>query len=193
MRYRLTDWISLGASYGLMNEQGRVLGMETGGALSLGEIAQTHLAGAHFRARLSEQATVALFGQVAHTSSSLGEASLFSEVDGWRSSKFGLSLEWQSLLAEKDLIRLTVARPWTLDSGKVSARVPVGRELDGTVNHENRNVSLAGSEIPLELSVGYLNHGGQLSYGAGLTMFTDDLRARTTPEVAVTTAFQWRF
>jgi hypothetical protein len=193
LRYQLKDWIALGASYGLLHEQGRVLGMDTGGALSLGEAAQTHLVGANIRARLSEQATVALFGQVAHTSSSLDEASLFSEVDGWRSSKFGLSFEWQSLLASSDMVRLTVARPWTLDSGKVSARVPVGRELDGTVNYENRKVSIAGAEFPLELSFGYLNRAGRLSYGAGLTMFTDDVAARTMPEVAVTTAFQWRF
>jgi hypothetical protein len=69
----------------------------------------------------------------------------------------------------------------------------VGRELDGTVNYENRKVSIAGAEFPLELSFGYLNRAGRLSYGAGLTMFTDDVAARTMPEVAVTTAFQWRF
>jgi hypothetical protein len=193
LRYRFDDWISLGASYGMLYEEGRVLGMETSGGLALGQSALTQLFGASIRAQLTQTVSLTVFAESSLTSSALDDSSLFSEVENWRASKLGLSLEWQSLMAAKDTFRLTAAKPWTLDSAKVSARVPVGRELDGTVNYEHRTASVAGADYPLELSLSYQNRLNRLSYGAGLTMFSQDLRAELVTELAVTGALQWKF
>lgn len=193
LHYQLSDAISVSASYGLLQEEGRVLGIESDGALSLGDSAQTQLVGASIRARLSDRAALALFGEVSQTTSDLDQTSLFSEVEGWRGSKFGVSLEWSELFSSNDVVRLALARPWTIDSGTLSGEVPVGRELDGTVVYESRKVSLAGSEVPAELSLAYQNRNEAFSYGAGLTMFSGDVRSFADPEVAVTAGFQWAF
>lgn len=193
LRYRFDDWVSLGASYGMLYEEGRVLGMETGGGLALGRSALTQLFGASIRAQVAQTVSLAVFAEGSLTSSSLDRSSLFSGVEGWRGSKMGLSLEWRSLLDAEDTFRLTAAKPWTLDSAKVSARVPVGRELDGTVNYQHRTASVAVDDAPVELSVDYQNRLDRLSYGAGLTMFSQDLRAELVTELAVTGALQWKF
>jgi hypothetical protein len=193
LRYRFDDLVSVGVSYGMLYEEGRVLGMKSGGGLALGQSALTQLFGASIRARLAQTVSLAVFAEGSLTSSALDDSSVFSEVENWRASKLGLSLEWQSLLAAEDTFRLTAAKPWTLDNAKVSARVPVGRELDGTVSYEHRTASVAGAEYPLEFSLGYQNRLGRLSYGAGLTMFSQDLRAELVTELAVTGALQWKF
>jgi hypothetical protein len=153
VRYQFDDRISLGASYGMLYEEGRVLGIETSGGLALGQSALTQLFGASIRAQLAQTVSLTVFAESSLTSSALDDSSLFSEVENWRASKLGLSLEWQSLLAAKDTFRLTAAKPWTLDSAKLSARVPVGRELDGTVNYERRTASVAGADYPLDAAV----------------------------------------
>lgn len=193
LRYRLGDGVSVGASYGVLYEEGQVLGMQTNGGLGLGQSALTQLIGASVRTQLAQTVSLAVFAEGSLTSSASDDPSLFSAVEGWRGSKMGLSLEWQSLLALADTFRLTAAKPWTLDSATVSARVPVSRELDGTVNYEQRTASLAGADYPMELSLAYHNRLNRLSYGAGLTMFSQDLRADLVTELAVAGSLQWKF
>lgn len=193
LNYRLTDSISLGASYGLLHEQGRLLGAQAAGALSLGEAGVTQLVGASLRAQITDKAAMAILAEASRTSSWGDRQSVFSGADDWWGSKFGVSLEYQSLLSASDVTRLVVARPWRLDSGTLSARVPVGRELDGTVNFEDRTVSLADGGFPLEMSLAYQNRIWALSYGGAVTMSGDDIARGKVAELAVTGGLHWRF
>lgn len=192
LNYRLSEAISLGASYGLFHEQGRLLGAQARGALSLGK-AVTQLMGATLRAQITDNVAMAVVAEASLTASWGDRRSVFSGADGWWGSKLGVSLEYQSLFSTNDVTRLVVARPWRLDSGTLSARVPVGRELDGTVNFEDRTVSLADGELPLEATLAYQNRIGALSFGAAVTMAGEDVAAGKLAELAVTGGVHWQF
>ena len=120
-------------------------------------------------------------------------ASLFSTPKQWRSSKFGLSVNLERLLADTDSIRLIAARPWQIDRGQLDVRVPVGREFDGTANYDARTLSLANRTQGLELTVQYRYSGAGLAYGLDVSFTDHDLNLNDEPELRASGALAYRF
>ena len=79
------------------------------------------------------------------------------------------------------------------DSGSLGIHLPVGRELDGTVNYDDRIVSMAQDHAPWEMRLGYLRGNNALSYGGELRMLDRTLVDQTVREVSLAAALRWSF
>jgi hypothetical protein len=190
--YRLLYGLSAGVSYGVLQEQGQLLGMQAGGAFGMGD-GVTYIGGIHANAQLTENASLSIFAEQSSTGSSSHNGQIFSIADRWSGSKYGLSLSDRDPFGIDGLVQLKLVRPWQIDRGSLAVRLPVGRELDGTVDYENRIVSVATDQMPWELHASYLRGGNMFSYGAELTMLSHTIVNQTAPEVRVAAAFRWAF
>jgi hypothetical protein len=84
-------------------------------------------------------------------------------------------------------------RPWQIDNGSLQIHLPVGRELDGTVDYQDRTVSVAPGGTPLELDLAYLTGSNTLKYGAEMRMLDSSVMNRGAPEVSLAAALHWSF
>jgi hypothetical protein len=189
--YRLFDGVSAGASFGVFSEHDQTLGMHTSGAFTLGD-GVTYIGGANLSADLGPDTTMQAFAEHSTTASYGGGSSIFAS-DGWSGSKYGLSLTQSGLFGVSGNFRLTLVRPWQIDAGSLLVHLPVGRELDGTVDYENRNVSLSNGGTPIELGLGYLWGSGRLKYGAEMRMLNQDIASKNFSDYSIAGALHWSF
>ena len=190
--YQASQSLSGGVYTGVLTEQGQTLGMHTGGAFSLGD-GTTYIGGVNVKADLTDSTSVTAFAEQSATSSFGNQNSLLA-TDTWRGSKYGLSLTQNGLLGLSGVFRMTLVRPWQIDQGAIRAHVPVGRELDGTIDYQDRMVSVASGNMPLELGLAYLSGGAAFKYGAELKMLDHSLAsAQGAPEVSLAAALHWSF
>lgn len=190
--YSLSPDTSVGVYSGFLGEQGQTLGMHTGGAFSLGN-GSTFIGGVNFRAALSESTTISAFAEQASTLRPGAEGSIFAATGNWTSRKYGLSLTEMDPLGWGGLLQLKLVRPWQIDQGSLRLHVPVGRELDGTINYEDRLVSMAAERAPVEVGLAYLAGTGTIKYGAELTTLDHAISGNGGAEVRVAGAFHWSF
>lgn len=177
IRYELNDAAALGFSYGMLKEQGQILGIESSGALSLGDSGLTQLLGVSLKTQLGEKAELTAFGELSSTSAEMSDSSrVFSVTDEWWGSRFGVALGWSDFFKANDHFQLSLVRPWVIHDGDLTAQVAIGRELDGTVNYETREVSLAVDDLPADLGLTYTAGDDTLSYGATLSLGDADVR-----------------
>jgi hypothetical protein len=189
--YRFTNALSAGVYSGFLEEQGQTLGMQTGGAFSLGN-GETFVGGVSVRAALSDSTTLArLRGTLEHASSRRGGQPLLGHrrLDG---SKYGLSLTQANPFGFGGLAQLKLVRPWQIDQGSLKLHVPVGRELDGTIDYQDRFVSLA-AQTPYEVGVSYLAGSDRFKYGAELTTVGHTFGQQSSTELRLAGAMHWAF
>ena len=191
-RYALTDRVSAGLSYGLLQEQGQLLGMQAGGAFSMGD-GITHIGSANLNAAITSKASVSVFAEESRTTGSANNSSIFSIADSWTGSKYGLSLSQSGMFGTSGSVRLTLVRPWQVDQGSLRIHLPVGRELDGTVNYDDRIVSIAQDQMPWEMRLSYLGGSNALAYGAELRMSDRSFMDQSMREVSLAAALRWSF
>lgn len=189
----MTDSVSMGVSYGLLREEGQLLGMESAGGMALGEVGLTQLAGVQFEARLDARTRLSGFAEVSLSSASGNGDSLFSSPSDWRGSRMGLALSRSGVAQAGDVVSVSVIRPWRIDEGDVDALVATGREWDGTVIYEARSASLGTDEVPIDLGLSYVKAGGVLGYGASVWLRDNDVRSLEPDEVSVAAAMSWNF
>ncbi|MFZ1991820.1 MAG: hypothetical protein WAW96_18845, partial [Alphaproteobacteria bacterium] len=190
--YRVSGTASAGIYAGYLGERDHTLGMRTSGAFSLGDGA-TYVTGATFNADLAPKTSLAAFAEHSTTVNESVANSLFA-ADQWTGSKFGASLTQKNPLGIGGLVRLRVARSWQIDSGSLNIRVPVGRELDGTVDYETRTISVASDKVPLEFGFAYLGGGDHLKYGAELRLSQGTAPTRQDGgHLALATGVRWSF
>jgi hypothetical protein len=101
---------------------------------------------------------------------------MFSSVSDLWSAKMGLNLTGTGVLRPGDTLQLALVSPWRIIDGGVEARVAVGREFDGTVIYEERNTTLAGGDMPLDVGLSYAAASGTLRYGASLWLRDNDVQ-----------------
>jgi hypothetical protein len=191
-RYALTDRVSAGLSYGLLQEQGQLLGMQAGGAFSMGD-GVTHIGSANLNAAIASKTSLSVFAEESRTTGSANNGSIFSIADSWTGSKYGLSLSQSGVFGSNGSVRLTLVRPWQVDDGSLHIHLPVGRELDGTVNYDDRIVSIAQDHTPWEMRLSYLGGGNALAYGAELRMSDRSFMDQSVREVSLAAALRWSF
>jgi hypothetical protein len=170
LSYRVAENWSVGGSYALLRERGSVAGMVSDGALSLGEEALTQFQGVNLTGKIDGTWSLAAFYTRATIDSSGTQASLFDPADGWRGDHYGFMLDAKNALRENSLLRFSLTKPLQITSGTMSVRVPVGRELDGTVNYERRETAFDGSAMPLEAGVTWLAETGYGTIGFSLDL-----------------------
>jgi len=192
VRYELSDSLSAGLSYGLLQEQGQLLGMQAGGAFSMGD-GLTHIGTANLNAEISPTTSLSILAEQSRTSGNADHGTIFSIAEAWSGSKYGISLSQSEVFGMPGVFRLTLVRPWKIDQGSLGIHLPVGRELDGTVNYDNRIVSMAQDHTPWEMRLGYLRGNNALTYGGELRMLDRMLVDQTIREVSLAAALRWSF
>jgi hypothetical protein len=190
--YAISDSISFGMSYGLLSERNQLLGMRSSGALGFSD-GTTHMGTMSVRAAISETTFFSAFAEQTSTTSPALSGSILGSVDGWRGSKFGIGFVSSNVLNDNDFVRLKLVRPWQIDGGQLAFRLPVGRELDGTVNYEDRFVSFGADGMPWEIGIEYLTGSNQLRYGFAFTAIDQGVVGRDSPELNVAAALRWTF
>ena len=80
-----------------------------------------------------------------------------------------------------------------IDSGTLALHVPVGRELDGTVNYEDRSVPLGLDRNPMEIGFAYLGGTRTFSYGTQLSVREDRFSGGRIDDIAAVGAVRWSF
>jgi hypothetical protein len=191
-RYALTGRVSAGLSYGLLQEQGQLLGMQAGGAFSMGD-GVTHIGTANLSATISAKTSLSVFAEESRTTSNASNSAIFSIADSWQGSKYGLSLSQSGVFGTNGIVRLSLVRPWQVDDGSLRIHLPVGRELDGTVNYDDRVVSIAQDHMPWEMRLSYLGGGNVLAYGAELRMSDRSFMDQSVRNVSLAAALRWSF
>lgn len=192
-RLDLSEGVSIGMSYGMLREDGQLLGIQSGGAFALGDAATTQMAGVNFNARLDARTSLSAFAEASLTSATQASDSMFSAPSDWLGSRLGLTLSRIAVLQPGDVVSLSLIKPWQIDEGELEARVAVGRELDGTVNYESRAVPVGTEALPVDLGLTYAKTGGTFGYGASIWLRDDDARSLGVDEVSVAAALNWKF
>lgn len=193
LSYRFVENWSVGGSYALLRERGSVAGMVSEGALSLGEEAVTQFQGVNLTGKLDDTWSLAAFYTRATINSSGTQSSLFDAADNWGGDHYGLMLDAKNALQENSLLRFSLTKPLQITSGSMSVRVPVGRELDGTVNYERREASFDGEAMPLEAGVTYLAETGYGTAGLSLNLVDTNVNGAGESGISVGAGFAFEF
>jgi subtilisin family serine protease len=69
----------------------------------------------------------------------------------------GLMVHRQQLLAEHDRLSLYAGVRPTVIAGRADLRIPVSREMNGTIRYDSLEVNLAGGDVPLRAGLTYTN------------------------------------
>lgn len=184
---------TLGVSFGLLREENAMLGIESDGAFSLGDVGYTQMVGLSYSRPLSGKFALDAFAQLGLTGTSGTSDTIFESVSDVWSTKMGLSLTGTGLLQKHDAMQLSLVSPWRIVEGEVEAQVAVGRELDGTVNYETRSASLAGGDMPLDLGLSYTVNNGDVSYGGSVWLRDSDVETVSVDEAVAAAGLSWRF
>ncbi len=190
--YEISDSVSFGMSYGLLSERNQLLGMRSSGALGFSD-GTTHMGTMSVRAVISETTFFSAFAEKTRTTSPALSGSILGSVDGWSGSKFGIGFVTSDVFNGNDFVRLKLASPWQIDGGQLAFRLPVGRELDGTVNYEDRFVSFGADGMPWEVGLEYLTGNDRLKYGFAFTATDYRVAGRDAPELSAAAALRWAF
>lgn len=193
LSYRVADNWSLGGSYAVLRERGTVVGAASSGALSLGEEALTQFWGTNLTGEIDETFSVSAFYTRAVINSTGTEASLFEAADNWGADHYGVMFDARNLVHENSVLRFTLVKPLQITSGTTSVRVPVGRELDGTINYVRRQSDFGGSALPIEAGVSYLAETGAGTLGLTLDVVDTNVNGAGEQGLAVGAGFAFEF
>ena len=161
---RLADRLSLLASFGLTAENGAMLGSESSGAYQFGSGALSQQVSLNLGYDLSPRQTISLFFDGALTRPTGARGELVSTIDPVLATRFGADFTTRDVFGPGDQLTLSLGRPLTAVSGNASLVVATGRELDGTVDYETRDITFAAG-APIQLGLAYRGHTGTLAYG----------------------------
>ncbi|MEX2249418.1 MAG: S8 family peptidase [Parvibaculum sp.] len=193
LSYRIAEGWSLGASYAALHERGTVAGIESGGAFSLGEQALTQFQGMNLAGDLNENYSIGAFYTRASIDSYGTAGSLFDAADGWTADHYGATFAAKNVLHENSLFRFSLVKPLQITGGTVSARVPVGREFDGTVNYAERQSAFDGRALPVEARFEYFAETGAGTFGLALDVVDTNLRGEGERGLALGAGFSFAF
>lgn len=191
--YSVSDGITLGMSYGRLTEQDQLLGATSTGAFALGETTTTQTYGASLSLALSSKLSAIMFYDYATVDAPAASGSLYQGVEDWAGQKFGATLALDGPFTGTDLLSFTVMQPLHISSGDGTAKVPVGRDLDGNVLYELHDYSVDSSAVPLELALSYLDRGETVSKGLTFSVDDGDVRNRNGVNFNIVGAIKVKF
>ena len=128
----------------------------------------------------------------------VGSKNYRQAIADWTQRRFGVTLGWQNALDGGDRLELSFVRPLSVIDGSGSARVPVGRTLDGQVIYDQESFSVASDAQPLDVGLTWLGArdewapGRPLAYGVQLGWSSDDV-TRDLGDTSVLFALQAKF
>lgn len=186
------DW-RIGASFAALHERGTLAGIESEGAFSLGSEALTRSYGVHLTGKPVENIAVTAFYSQAVIDSFGTENSLFEAARGWTGDHYGVTLDMRDVVRNNSLLRLSLLKPLQISDGDVFVRVPVGREMDGTVNYDRRRSSFDGSTLPVETRFEYVERGRYGSFGIAFDWFDTNAKGSGESGMAVAAGFAVSF
>ncbi len=179
--WQVADGLVLGLLWSQLGESGQLLGGDSSGALAMADQARTDLVGLSVAYQFDQDLSLFAFYQEGLTRADAGSESLFGDTNDWRSRRFGLTLGWQNAFDAGDRLELSFVRPLGVIDGSGTARVPVGRTLDGKVIYDTESFSVASDAQPLDVGVTWLGArdewapGRPLAYGVSLGWSSDDV------------------
>jgi hypothetical protein len=172
---RLTPSAAVGVSYGALRERGTVIGDEYQGALSFGETTLTQTVGLTFAAKLGERIALDGFYSVAFIDAFGAQNTILREPEGWTGNQFGVTAVSAGVFGKGDALRLSLIKPLRVTDGTIAARVPVGREFDGTVRYDLRTRPYADGSTPGNFRLEYLSPVGAMRTGLAFDVIDDDV------------------
>ncbi|MBX3507180.1 MAG: S8 family serine peptidase [Parvibaculum sp.] len=193
LSWRFAENWRLGGSFGALHEQGTLAGIESEGAFSLGSEALTRSYGIHLTGKPAENLSITAFYTQSVIDSFGTESSLFEAARGWSGDHYGVTFDARDAIRDNSLLRLSVLKPLQISDGDVFVRVPVGREMDGTVNYDRRRSSFDGSTLPLETRIEYVERSRYGAYGIALDWFDADVKGSGESGMAVAAGLSLRF
>ncbi len=193
LSYRVAEGWAVGGSYAVLRERGTVAGMASSGALSLGEEALTEFWGANVTGEIDGTFSVSAFYTRATINSSGTGDSLFDAADDWGADHYGVMLDAKNIVHDSSVLRFSLVKPLQITSGTTSVRVPVGRELDGTINYVRRESQFDGSALPVEMGVAYLAETGAGTFGLTLDLVDTNLNGEGERGVTAGAGFAFAF
>lgn len=142
LMHRTEGDIEFRAGYGLLQEEGGVLGSATTGAFGAGTSSDTQYVNLSLKAPVTER--LSLFGAYnqGRSSTSAG-SSLLDNFSTTRSEAFGAGLVMQGLVEDGDGFSFMVGQPLRVTSGSADVTVAVGRTEDGQVQTRTARADLA--------------------------------------------------
>lgn len=152
---RFGEYSTVGLTYAALHEKGTLLGENHEGIFGFGKNALTQTMGLRFSTQLADNFSLNGFYSHALVNGLGSRASVFENAN-WQGNQFGLSLAAKDAAIEDDQLRLSVIKPLEFTSGTISARVPVGREFDGTIVYDYRSTEVERGYFPISFQFDYL-------------------------------------
>ena len=143
----ITDGVTLGARYGMLQERGSVMGIRAEGAFANTGRTTTDFVDLSASGRVSSDVTV--FGGmsqgIAGGGTPVGENTLVSEWSDARAGSFVIGTEFAHLLQETDRLTVTASSPFRADRATVHVDVPDREVADQVVSYTRQAIDLVPS------------------------------------------------
>lgn len=196
LTHRTIGDIELRLGYGLIQEQGGVIGSSASGAFGLGAEADTQFADISLIAPITDD--VSLFGAYSRgrSTTSTDDGSLLDEFSETVSEAFGVGMVVENLFQDDDGLTLMVGQPLRVSAGAVDVTVPVARTEEGGVLTETVRADLSpeareiATEAVYRLSLG--GEGHDLTTGA-FARFNPDHDPDASPDLGFGIKYRLRF
>ncbi len=155
--HNLLSLVQLKVDFGLMEEQGSVLGSLSSGAVSLGKRATTVFVNGRFDWSFSDRLALFTKASYGRTAVKSAELSLVETIDGLSSMSFSLGIMGQSLFQRGDRLSLAVSQPLRVIGGHANIAYVTNRNYTtDSLSFISNLVSLQpnSQEIDFELAYG---------------------------------------
>jgi hypothetical protein len=196
LAHRTFGDIELRFGWGVLREEGGVLGSRTGGAFGGGTASESQYLDLSLLAPVTER--LSLFGSYTRGRGSAdgGAASLLGDYSALEADAFGVGLVLRELAREGDGLSVMVGQPLRVTEGTATVTVPTGRTPDGRVLSEQATVDLApaGREIAAETVYKLALGDGDQSLATGMFVrLNPDHDPDASPDLGLGMRYQWRF
>lgn len=193
LTYRPSDRMWATASFGVMAEDGSVLGAESEGAYGLGSSALSQVASLNLGFALDDRRSVSLYADGVLTDPLGGAGALALASSPLFSARLGVSFAVKDAIVAGDRFSFLVGRPFRTLSGSSTLQVATGREFDGTVDYQTRTIDYGASGLPLEVGFAYQSRWFGLGYGLEARIVDDDIASSNRLDAHFNGALHFNF
>ena len=161
LMHRTVGDIELRLGYGLLQEEGGIIGSAASGAFGAQTATDTQFANISLTAPITED--VSLFGAYSRgrSSTSTANGSVLSDFSNTVSEAFGAGLVVDDIFDDDDGLTLMVGQPLRVTSGAADVTVSVGRTEDGKVLKETVRADLSPDEREIATEMVYRTSLGE--------------------------------
>ena len=196
LMHRTVGDIELRLGYGLVQEEGGIIGSSASGAFGAQTATDTQFANISLTAPITED--VSLFGAYSRgrSSTSTANGSVLSDFSNTVSEAFGAGLVVDDIFHDDDGLTLMVGQPLRVASGSADVTVSVGRTEDGKVLKETVRADLSPDEREIATEAVYRTslgeEGHDLTAGA-FARFNPDHDPDAAPDFGIGIKYRLSF